>query len=62
MSIDDQVKEHDMTEPEGTTILVCDNCGREVDEAEVYVDDEGQNLCPECYYERIDSDPANRPK
>lgn len=39
------------TEEEAVT-YVCDNCGREVDEAEVYTD-EGV-LCPDCFLDSVD--------
>jgi formylmethanofuran dehydrogenase subunit E len=38
---------------EEAMIYVCDNCGREVDEAEAYID-EGV-LCPDCYLDSLEA-------
>lgn len=49
-------KENTMDDPEeeGTMTYVCDLCGREIDEAEAYID-EGV-LCPDCHLNSLEDE------
>lgn len=44
---------HTIDPEEEAVTYVCDNCGREVDEAEAYID--GGVLCPDCYLDSLEA-------